>query len=75
MPPTAKDYSDAGLPWFEHYGGDKAAVDGARKLAGLHSVAAKSWQQGAPLTGNEPAQPQVVKTVGGCRPVREGEAL
>lgn len=74
MPPTAKDYSDAGLPWFEHYGGDKAALDGARKLAGLHSVAAKSWQQGTPLTGNEPAQPQVVETVGG-RLVREGEAL
>ena len=75
MPPTAKDYSDAGLPWFEHYGGDKAVLDGARKLAGLHSVAAKSWQQGPPLTGNEPAQPHVVETEGGRRLVREGEAL
>ena len=75
MPPTAKDYSDAGLPWFEHYGGDQAAVDGASKLAGLHSVAAKSWQQGKPLTGNDPAQPQVVETVGGRRLVREGEGL
>ena len=75
MPPTAKDYSDAGLPWFEHYGGDKAALDGAEQLAKLHSVAAKSWQQGTPLTGNEPAQPQIVKQVGERRLVREGEAL
>ena len=75
MPPTAKDYSDDGLPWFEHYGGDKTAVEGAGKLAGLHSVAAKSWQQGKTLTGNEPAQPQVVRPVGGRRLVREGEAL
>ena len=75
MPPTAKDYSDAGLPWFEHYGGDKVALDGAEKLAGLHSVAAKSWQQGAPLTGNDPAQPHIVATVGERWLVREDEAL
>ena len=74
MPPTAKDYSDAGLPWFEHYGGDKAALDGAEKLAGLHSVAAKSWQQGTPLTGNQPAQPHIIRTVGERRLVREDEA-
>lgn len=75
MPPTAKNYSDAGLPWFEHYGGDKSALDGAQKLAGLHSVAAKSWQQGVPLAGNGPAQPHIVKAVGGRRQVREDEAL
>ena len=75
MPPTAKDYSNAGLPWFEHYGGDKVALDGAEKLAGLHSVAAKSWQQGTPLTGNDPAQPHIVAAVGERRPVREDEAL
>ena len=75
MPPTAKDYSDAGLPWFEHYGGDKTALAGAKKHANLHSVAAKSWQQGSPLTGNEPAQPHILKKVGERRLVREGEAL
>ena len=46
MPPTAKVYTDAGLPWFDHYGGDRTALDGAKKLAGMHSVAAKSWQEG-----------------------------
>ena len=53
----------------------EAALDGAKKLAGLHSVAAKSWQQGKPLTGNDLAQPHVVTTVGERRLVREDEAL
>ena len=65
MPPTAADYSKAGLPWFDYYGGDKAALEGAKKLAGMQGVAAKSWQSGAgPLPGNEPATPWVVKTLG-----------
>jgi hypothetical protein len=38
-PPTAKDYSDAGLPWFEYYGKDQAALPGSAKLAGVKSVA------------------------------------
>ena len=64
-PPTATDYSKAGLPWFDYYGGDKVALDGAKKLAGMQSVTAKSWQTGAgPLPGNEPATSQVVKTLG-----------
>ena len=37
--PTAKQYTKAGLPWFEWYGGDVAAVDGAEKLKSLASVA------------------------------------
>ena len=39
QPPTAKEYSDAGLPWFEHYGKDQAALPGSVKLAGVKSVA------------------------------------
>ena len=31
-PPTAADYSKAGLPWFDYYGGDKAALEGANVL-------------------------------------------
>ena len=75
MPPTAKNYSDAGLPWFDYYDGDRAALKGAKKLAGMHSLAAKSWQAGVgPVAGNEAANPQVVKTLTG-RPVREGETF
>jgi hypothetical protein len=38
-PPTAKEYCDAGLPWFEHYGKDQSALVGSAKLAGIKSVA------------------------------------
>ena len=37
-PPTAKEYTEAGLSWFDYYGGDAAAVEGAEKLKGLTSV-------------------------------------
>ena len=39
QPPTARDYSRAGLPWFEHYGQDQGALPGSERLAGLTSVA------------------------------------
>ena len=38
VPPSAKQYTAAGLPWFEWYGGDAKAVDGAEKLKSLASV-------------------------------------
>ena len=64
-PPTAADYSNAGLPWFDYYGGDKTALEGTRQLAGLQSVAAKSWQKGAGgVPGNDPATPTVIHTLG-----------
>ena len=39
MPPTAKDYTQAGLPWFEHYGVDQSALEGSERLAKVKSVA------------------------------------
>ena len=73
MPPTAKDYTDAGLPWFDYYGGDLTALDGAQKLTGLDSVATKKLKQGeGVLADNDPVQPAAVKTLHGDR-VREGE--
>ncbi len=54
VPPTAKDYSYAGLPWFDYYGGDAEAVAGAEKLNGLTSVAEMGEQKGeTPLPENE----------------------
>ena len=41
VPPSAKEYTEAGLPWFEWYGGDAESLAGAGKLASLSSVAAK----------------------------------
>ena len=72
-PPTAREYTAAGLPWFDYYGGDLKALEGAQKLAGLDSVAAKKLKKGEGiLADNEPVEPKVVKTLGKGK-VREGE--
>ncbi|MCY4121463.1 MAG: hypothetical protein OXG72_11150 [Acidobacteria bacterium] len=76
MPPTAREYTEAGLPWFEHYGGDLTALDGARKLAGLDSVAAMTLKKGEGVfADNDPVQPAPPTVVGkpGAVRVREGE--
>jgi hypothetical protein len=74
VPPTAREYSEAGLPWFEYYG-EGAALEGSAKLAGLQSVAQKSAEKGEPaLPENEPVEPAVVVPLGPKarrRPVRE----
>lgn len=38
-PPTAKAYSNAGLPWFEQYGKDQESLSGSSNLANTKSVA------------------------------------
>ncbi len=38
-PPTTAQYTSAGLPWFDYYGGDATVVKGAEKLGSLKSVA------------------------------------
>ena len=35
---TAHEYTKAGLPWFEYYGGDKVAIDGAKRFGKIKSV-------------------------------------
>lgn len=37
-PPTASDYTKAGLPWFEYFDGDAEAISGATTLRSLSSV-------------------------------------
>ena len=71
-PPTAAEYTDAGLPWFEYYGGDLAALAGSKTLAGLDSVAAKKWKGGPGLTGDDLVQPKLVKMLN-QGVVREGK--
>ncbi|MCY4520950.1 MAG: hypothetical protein OXC13_09240 [Caldilineaceae bacterium] len=72
-PPSAVDYAEAGLPWFEYYASDLAALSGAASLAGLDSVAAKKIKKGeGELEANEPVQPEkIIKLQDGQ--VREGE--
>lgn len=72
-PPTARDYTEAGLPWFEYYGGDVPALEGAKKLMGLDSVAAKKLKNGeGTLADNDPLPAQMVTSLG-RQEVREGD--
>ena len=53
-PPTAKQYTEAGLPWFDYYSGDLRAVAGAQKLKAIKSVAQIGVEKGElPLPENE----------------------
>lgn len=71
-PPTAHDYADAGLPWFDYYDAELTALDGAAKLAGLDSVAAmKIKKQDGLLSDNAPLSGMPVHTIG-AKPVKEG---
>ncbi len=53
-PPTAKDYTASGLPWFEYYGDDLRAIEGAAALKGITGLAKLAKKKGKkPLKGNE----------------------
>lgn len=63
VPPTAKEYSAAGLPWFDYYADGLSVVPGSGILQQLKSVVQLGKQKGdAPLPENEPvhATPVVV---------------
>ena len=60
-PPTAKEYAKAGLPWFDYYDDRAEALEGAKPLAGLKSVAELGEEKGAvPLPENESVTPERV---------------
>ncbi|MCJ7499884.1 hypothetical protein MUP29_06470 [bacterium] len=72
--PDAQSYTNAGLPWFKYYDSDQTALEGAKKLANLDSVAAKKVKKGkGVLKGNDPVKPKVVKKLRKRKLVREGE--
>ncbi|RKZ08856.1 hypothetical protein DRQ32_08735, partial [bacterium] len=53
VPPTAAQYTSAGLPWFDYYD-DALALKGADQLAKLKSVLEMGRQKGdVPLPENE----------------------
>jgi hypothetical protein len=71
-PPTAREYTQAGLPWFDYYS-DGKVLPGSGVLGRLASIAAKVIGKGqGPLADNEPVEPAVVK-LGKKGMVREGE--
>ena len=60
-PPTAAEYTHAGLPWFELYDEDSKALQGSLDLAGLKSVKEMGAEKGdVPLPENEAVSPDTV---------------
>ena len=60
-PPTAKQYTKAGLPWFEYYDESATAVAGSATLAGTKSVRQMSTEKGqVVLPENDPVTPNNV---------------
>lgn len=60
-PPTAKEYTNAGLPWFDYYNDRASAVPGSSILEKLKSVFTLGKEKGdAPLPENEPVETSVV---------------
>jgi hypothetical protein len=76
-PPTAKEYTKAGLPWFDYYDEKLDALDGSAVLDNMQSVAARASKKGeVPLPENESVVPGVVvKLRAGLKKdqVREGQ--
>lgn len=59
VPPTAKEYTRAGLPWFEYYDEGKAALAGSATLRNMKSVSALGNEKaGVPLPENETVTPE-----------------
>ena len=72
-PPTAQDYTNAKLPWYDYYGGDLKALEGAKELAELDSVASVKLKKGEGfLLDNDPVTPSVVRRLSRTM-VREGQ--
>lgn len=76
VPPTAEEYTRAGLPWFDLYDERQTAVRGSGILAGLKSVLQLGKEKGnVPLPENASTDPaQIIQLRMGLREgqVREG---
>ena len=65
LPPTAKQYTEAGLPWFDWYDESATALEGSGTLADLKSVKQMGQQKGQhPLPENEPVGKVKLKPLG-----------
>ena len=76
-PPTAADYTEAGLPWFEYFDADLEALEGATRLDRLDSVGARRVKERKPpLDGGENVEPKPaqIKRLRKSQVVRDGSA-
>jgi len=78
-PPTAADYTKAGLPWFDYYAADLETLSGAPALALVKSVAEMASEKGDQVLGPDgEMNPGTIISIGPgetshskARPVRE----
>jgi hypothetical protein len=60
-PPTAEEYTRAGLPWFEYYAADLQALPGGAGLGKIRSVVKIGKDKGdVPLPENQPVDPKTI---------------
>ena len=61
VPPTSKQYTSAGLPWYDYYNADTAALEGSEILDDLKSVIQMGYEKGEyPVPENETVRPKRV---------------
>jgi hypothetical protein len=64
-PPTAADYTKAGLPWFDYYAADLETLGGAQALALAKSVAEMAAQKGEQVLGPDgEVNPDTIISIG-----------
>jgi hypothetical protein len=79
-PPTAADYTKAGLPWFDYYAADLETLGGAQALALVKSMAEMAAEKGEQVLGPDgEVNPGTIISIGpgetahAKAPPREGE--
>lgn len=73
-PPSAKEYTNAGLPWFDYFDAEMKALKGSKILSALDSVAAKTLKVGKGILGdNEPIKPKRIVKIADKSEVRDGD--
>jgi hypothetical protein len=67
-PFTAKEYANAGVPWFDYYRDDLSALSGSTALDELKSVVAFGQAKGEkPLPDNSSIEPELIVQYGNAR--------
>src|SRR5262245_11134115 len=76
-PPTAADYTKAGLPWFDYYAADLETLGGAQALALVKSVAEMAKEKGEQVLGPDgDVNPDTIIQVGpGKSPYSKGRTV
>ena len=61
-PPTARDYSNYGLPWFDYYDEEQTALEGGKKLKDIKSISELEKETGQKVLPDQTdkAKPKVI---------------